>query len=176
MADVTLKLLWYKVREGYDNMAAVLSGARASGSGEGFLSFISIDMLDLLLLFWVAVAGLVVAIGNILPTYLRKREEERSLSLPVPAAAWAIPAPSAIESRRVSAPWLESSGGRETCQWINAAAHWLYQNYQHTPDFINAWLRSLNDHARHELVVSIQKKIKTRIVEKMRQHMVPPDV
>ncbi|XP_014661416.1 PREDICTED: C2 domain-containing protein 2-like [Priapulus caudatus] len=154
MADVTLKLLWYKVREGYDNMAAAVSGARASGSGDGFLSFASIDMLDILLVIWIAIVGIIVAFGHLLPNIIRKRDEEVGLSIPVPAA-WAIPAPTAGEQRK-STTWLEAGSLRETCEWANAAAHWFYQNYQQTPELVHAWLKSLNDHAREDLLGRVE--------------------
>jgi len=38
--------------------------------------------------------------------------------------------------------------GGETCAWINSALSWIYLHYNSTPEFVDAWLKALNDEAR----------------------------
>lgn len=41
-----------------------------------------------------------------------------------------------------------ASDGRESCDWINELISWLFKYYRSQPEFVNAWVKSLNDAAK----------------------------
>jgi len=128
MADITLKLVWYRLGEVSTDMAEKLE--RFGDWWEQF-SLGRVDLLDMLFLGWLLAAFLVVGAINV---YLRffGRPKLGSASSLLGTGANSL------------------GGPAESCQWINSLLSWLYLHYDHPPEFVDTWLRSLNEHARKQ--------------------------
>ena len=136
MADVTLKLIWYRLGEASANMA---------DRWEKFLDWYEhfslrrVDILDMLFLGWLLAAFLVVGAINI---YLKffGRPKLRGIGGETGGGFLGFGGVSA------------SAGPGESCQWVNALFSWLYLHYDSSPEFVDNWLRSLNEQARKHTV------------------------
>ena len=134
MADITLKLIGYRLGEWYKN-----TGTKCERFLEWYEDFSlrRVDILDMLFLGWLLAAFLVVGAINLylrffgLPKYRRFRDG-------------------------VSRDGLLSAGGGagESCNWLNTTLSWIQLHYNSTPEFVDAWLRALNDHAKKQAAVS----------------------
>ena len=135
MADITLKLVWYRLGETYSNMAD-----RCEKFLEWYedFSWRRVDILDMLFLGWLLAAFLVVAAINIYLKFFGRPKGK--------ADAWGGRIGGAGEGG------ASSPGVGESCQWVNSVLSWLYLHYDHTPEFIDAWLKSLNEQARKHSV------------------------
>ena len=135
MADITARLVWYRLGETCTNMAERY---------EKFLewyeqfSWRRVDILDMLFLGWLLAAFIVVGCINL---YLRFFGRPRAKGL-----AGADGAGSGV----VGSGGLAGEG--EPCQWINSTIAWLYLHYENTPEIVDSWLRALNEAARRQPV------------------------
>ena len=136
MADITLKLIWYRLGETYTNMA---------DKYEKFMDWYSdfswrrVDFLDMLFLGWLLAAFIVVGLINI---YLRFFGRLKPAGSGVTGGTWGAPGVAVV-----GAP-----GAGESCQWVNSLLSWLYLHYEHTPEFVDCWLKALNEQARKQTV------------------------
>ncbi len=130
MADVTMRLIWYRLGESYTNLADKYE--RLVDWYSDF-SWRKVDILDMLFLGWLAAAFIVVGLINI---YLRFRLK---------------PAGSGLVGRG-GPEGVRAPGAGESCQWVNSLLSWLYLHYEHTPEFVDCWLKALNDQARKQTV------------------------
>lgn len=123
MADITLRLIWYKLGEVSENMAE---------AGRSWYTELDFDsyVLDLLLLGWctfcfliiLAVNAIVAAFG---PLQRRPREKIRGDT----------------EGESLSGAVLPL----ETAKWFNDAVNWFYLHYYYSPEYVDDWLRALNE-------------------------------
>ncbi len=136
MADVTLRLIWYRLGEGYTNLA---------DKYERFLDWYTdfswrrVDILDMLFLGWLLAAFIVVGCINIYLRFFGRLKPAGSSAQTGVAAG-----PGGVNT---GAP-----GAGESCQWVNSLLSWLYLHYEHTPEFIDCWLKALNEQARKQTV------------------------
>ena len=132
MADITFKIVCYRLGEAYSNMADRV---------EKFLewyedfSWRRVDILDMLFLGWLLAAFVVVGAINV---YLRFFGRGKGRPGGVLLG---------------SGPTTSGTAG-ETCQWLNSVLSWLFLHCDHTPDFIDAWMRGLSEQARKNTLVS----------------------
>lgn len=130
MADITLKLIWYKLGESYKNM-----GSRFERFLEWYedFSWRRVDILDMLFLGWLLLAFVVVLAINLylrffgLPRYRKKHDGVIGGGQPLVT-------------------------GGEKAEWLNAAISWLYKHYNNTPELVETWLRALSEEAKHHAV------------------------
>ena len=128
MADITLKLVWYRLSLGYSKMAAA---ANSWYTDVDFDSYV----LDLLLVAWCAGAAILMVTINKIKEAVGKPVKQPVDRL-LPSSASGVGADG-------------SSGGPsvdgETCQWFNSVVGWLYLHYYHHPTYLDEWVRSLNE-------------------------------
>ena len=120
MADITLKLCWYKLGETAHNMVDRYDRLLEWYSA---FSWRRVDILDMLFLGWLLAAFVVVGCINIYLRFFRGRKDQLSIG-----------------------GGFTSTG--ETCHWINSAISWFFLHYDKTPTFIDCWVKALNDHVR----------------------------
>lgn len=130
MADITLKLIWYRLSLTYSKMAT------AASSWYTDLDFDSY-VLDLLLLAWCAGAAIIVVSVNSLKSALGPVIRQ-------PAAERIRDYAAAGDGAFASVP-ARDQHGRESCQWFNTAVSWLYLHYYHSPIYVDEWVKALND-------------------------------
>ena len=137
MADITARLIWYRLGETCSNMAERY---------EKFLewydqfSWRRVDVLDMLFLGWLLAAFLVVGCINL---YLRFFGRPRLRGAP------------GQEGTGAGGPGyggLVAGDGSETVNWINSSISWLYLHYDNTPEIVESWLKALNEAARKQTV------------------------
>lgn len=125
MADITLKLIWYRLGESFDKMA---------NAGQGITAWLFSDwddnLLDVLLFGWIGWAVLVVIIVNAVLTFFGPLK---------PRDSWDQ------STKGVSGAIVVEKTGAETCQWLNSALNWFYLHYDKFPEFVDAWVLGLND-------------------------------
>ena len=126
MADLTARLVWYRLGECYRNFGERYERFQ-EWCAEDF-SWRRVDLLDMLFLGWLVAAFLVVGAINL---YLRFFGLPRN------------------KNRRDESVHPSSTvKGGESVQWINSALSWLYLHYNSTPELIESWLRALNEQTR----------------------------
>lgn len=124
MADITLKLIWYRLGETYSKMA------EASSTWYTDLDFDSY-VLDLLLFGWCAGACMVVITVNSLVAAFGPLQRQ--------------PAAEKVRDLGGDAFASVSASEHETCRWFNTALNWIYLHYYHSPLFLDEWIKSLNE-------------------------------
>lgn len=124
MADITLRLVWYKLGE---------VGGKMADAGRSWYTELDFDsyVLDLLLLGWCTLCFVIILVVNsIVGAFgpLQKRpKEQRSRG--------------GAEGESLTGAALPL----ETAKWFNDAVNWFYLHYYHSPDFTQDWLKSLNE-------------------------------
>ncbi|XP_052721378.1 C2 domain-containing protein 2-like isoform X7 [Crassostrea angulata] len=125
MADITLKLIWYRLGESFDKMA---------NAGQGITAWLFSDwddnLLDVLLFGWIGWAVLVVIIVNAVLTFFGPLK---------PRDSWDQ------STRGVPGTIVVEKTGSESCQWLNSALNWFYLHYDKFPEFVDAWVLGLNE-------------------------------
>ena len=99
-------------------------------------SWRQVDIVDLFLVFWIAFGIVAVALVQ---AYVKLFGGRR---------------PKTVDRvRPLSSPKKRLPiGPVESCQWLNSVINWVYLNYNSTPEYVNSWLRGLNDQAKkHEV-------------------------
>ncbi|KAH9491406.1 hypothetical protein Btru_031267 [Bulinus truncatus] len=124
MADITLRLIWYKLGEVREKMADT---SRTWYTELDFDSYV----LDLLLLGWCTLCFIVILAVNAIvaafgPLQRQPREKFREITEgETSLTGAALPL--------------------ETAQWFNNAVNWFYLHYYHAPEFVDEWVKSLNE-------------------------------
>ncbi|GIY49247.1 uncharacterized protein CEXT_729811 [Caerostris extrusa] len=77
MVDITAKLFWYRAKEWYEIMADKLTDIVYTDESKE-----TIDVINLLLLGWILLGLIVYIIGNIVASYLRKRQSSSPIQEP----------------------------------------------------------------------------------------------
>lgn len=125
MVDITAKLIWYRLGETFDKMAA---------GGNTITSWLFSDwddnLLDVLLFGWIGWAVLVVLIVNAVLTFFGPLQPR--------VARWE-------KKEGASGAPIEDESGAETTRWLNSGLNWFYLHYDNIPEFIELWVKSLND-------------------------------
>ena len=125
MADITAKLIAYRLSESFTNMANWYSEVAEWYQHE--FSWRSVEILDMLVLGWVLLALVVVGLINIYLHFFgpwRKGLSSRGKGL-APAVG------------------VQDSAG-ETCHWVNAAISWLHSQTITSLRLSDSWLQALN--------------------------------
>ncbi|XP_050417347.1 C2 domain-containing protein 2 isoform X4 [Patella vulgata] len=117
MADITLKLMWYKLGESGGKMADWYDNLNWED-----------HVLDILLFGWIAWSVFLVIIANGLskiigPLRLRVSQQKRETL-------------GGSNARVIS--------NTESCQWLNHGISWFFLNYYRQAEFIDAWIKTLN--------------------------------
>lgn len=135
MADITLRLIWYRLGETRGKMAEA-----AGQAWQWYEDFTWSDhILDILLFGFIGWAGLcmlvlkawVLVFG---PIQFRQTERSRE------------------GGQKISG----HTGEGEGLLWLNSTLNWFYLHYNVFPQFVGTWLKSLNDQAQ-KLGVSTRK-------------------
>ena len=130
MADITARLVWYKLTEKYSDVCEKYE--RFLDWYEDF-SWSRVDFLDMLFLGWLLAAFVVVGAINL---YLRFFAKPKS-------------------KRGVTGGGVTPLHG-ESVDWLNNILSWLFNHYSHTPDLVDAWLRAVNDQLKKQQVETNQ--------------------
>ncbi|XP_045208200.1 phospholipid transfer protein C2CD2L-like isoform X4 [Mercenaria mercenaria] len=127
MADLTLKLIWYKLGETYSKMA------EAGASMQSWFSWED-HFLDVLLIFWISFGLLIVGVINSLTTFFGPLQ---------PRISWEKPKDGGTATVAVS----QGPHQPESTVWLNSALNWFYLHYNQFPQFVDAWVQALNEQA-----------------------------
>ncbi|KAL4229375.1 intracellular signal transduction [Mactra antiquata] len=127
MADLTLKLIWYRLGETYSKMAEAGANVQSWFSWEE-------HFLDFLLIFWISAGLLIVGVINSLTTFFGPLQ---------PRISWDKSKDGLSSHKAVS----QGPHSPETTFWLNSALNWFYLHYEEFPQFVNAWVKSLNEQA-----------------------------
>ncbi|XP_064651450.1 phospholipid transfer protein C2CD2L-like isoform X35 [Lineus longissimus] len=130
MADITMKLIWYRLGEASENMAERYG--RFLVWYKNF-NYRNLDIVDMFFVSWI-IFGVVVAglVHFYFKFFGRKAAQAPKTAHPTP------------RRRHFDAASVES------CQWLNAVINWVYLNYNSTPEFVNSWLHALNEQTRKQ--------------------------
>ncbi|KAK3734741.1 hypothetical protein RRG08_059919 [Elysia crispata] len=126
MADITLRLIWYKLGEVSEKMAE---------AGRTWYTELDFDsyVLDLLLLSWCAASIVVILVVNAVVSAFGPLQKQ----------------PKDWDSRGREPREGESLTGAplpiESAKWFNNALNWFYLHYYYSPEFVEDWLKSLNE-------------------------------
>ncbi|GFO45834.1 C2 domain-containing protein 2-like isoform x5 [Plakobranchus ocellatus] len=126
MADITLRLIWYKLGE--------VSGKMAE-AGRTWYTELDFDsyVLDLLLFMWCAASIVVILVVNAIVSAFGPLQKQ----------------PKDWDSRGREPREGESLTGAvlpiESAKWFNNALNWFYLHYYYSPEFVEDWLKSLNE-------------------------------
>ncbi|XP_074652725.1 uncharacterized protein LOC141907058 isoform X15 [Tubulanus polymorphus] len=139
MADITLKLIWYKLGETRSNMAD-----RYGRFLEWYRTFDirRVDIVDMFFVGWIVFACVVVGTLQLYLKIFAGKPKNSQDSRRQQRAGGSSPSSSGVASR----PGIHYA--TESCQWLNSAINWIYLNYSTTPGFIQNWLAALNDEAK----------------------------
>ncbi|CAC5415084.1 unnamed protein product [Mytilus coruscus] len=88
------------------------------------------NLLDVLLFGWIGWAVLVVLIVNAVLTFFGPLQPR--------VARWE-------KKEGVSGAPVEVETGAETTRWLNSGLNWFYLHYDSVPEFIELWVKSLNE-------------------------------
>lgn len=125
MVDITAKLIWYRLGETFDKMAE--GGNRVTS---WLFSDWDDNLLDVLLFGWIGWAVLVVLVVNAVLTFFGPLQPR--------VARWE-------KKEGVSGAPVEVETGAESTRWLNSGLNWFYLHYDSVPEFIELWVKSLNE-------------------------------
>ncbi|XP_067679957.1 phospholipid transfer protein C2CD2L-like isoform X12 [Haliotis asinina] len=125
MADITLRLIWYKLGESSSKMAEAAATWYSKLRWED-------HFLDILLIGWFCWCSVIVIVINSFVSFVGPLQRR-------------LPSET-LRAKEVGAkPALPKGPGIETCQWFNTALNWFYLHYYHSADFLDEWIKSLNE-------------------------------
>ncbi|GIY70925.1 uncharacterized protein CDAR_63902 [Caerostris darwini] len=156
MVDITAKLFWYRAKEWYEIMADKLTDIVYTDESKE-----TIDVINLLLLGWILLGLIVYIIGNIVASYLRKRQSSSPIQEPADENLRTkenVSGESELkasvddvflqEKPKISHEIPVSDGDdQEIVDWINNVFSWIYKQRVVSP-VIDAWLSALNARTR----------------------------
>ncbi|XP_071172570.1 C2 domain-containing protein 2-like isoform X4 [Mytilus edulis] len=125
MVDITAKLIWYRLGETFDKMAE--GGNRVTS---WLFSDWDDNLLDVLLFGWIGWAVLVVLVVNAVLTFFGPLQPR--------VARWE-------KKEGVSGAPVQVETGAESTRWLNSGLNWFYLHYDSVPEFIELWVKSLNE-------------------------------
>ena len=125
MADITVKLIWYKLGETVSKMA------EAGAKMESWFSWEE-HFLDVLLIGWISWAFFIVAVVNAVLTFFGPLQ---------PRISWDKSKDGGQSTTTVAHGPLQP----ESTFWLNSALNWFYLHYNRFPEFIDAWVIALNE-------------------------------
>ncbi|XP_064604423.1 LOW QUALITY PROTEIN: C2 domain-containing protein 2-like [Liolophura sinensis] len=126
MADITLRLIWYRLGETRGKMAEA-----AGQAWQWYEDFTSDHILDILLFGFIGWAGLCMLVLKawvLVFGPIQFRQTERS--------------------REGGQKTSGHTGEGEGLLWLNSTLNWFYLHYNVFPQFVETWLKSLNDQAQ----------------------------
>ena len=141
MADITIRLIIYRLGETYTKMAEIAGSVYANMTWENYI-------LDILLLAWLAWAALVVVVVNLIVHFFgpfKLSANERWVN------GHGTHLPALIGSDASDGPNLYAKsplGQPEKSYWLNAMIDWFYKRVDTSPLFVDAWILALNEQAR----------------------------
>ncbi|XP_052804410.1 phospholipid transfer protein C2CD2L-like isoform X2 [Mya arenaria] len=148
MADLTLKLIWYRLGETYSKMAEAGANMQSWFSWED-------HFLDFLLFFWISSGLIIVGVVNSLTSFFGPLQ---------PRISWDRSKDGGSSSKAIPQGPLQP----ESTFWLNSALNWFYLHYEQFPEFVDAWTTSLNQQA-NKLGGPVQIKF-----EKVQSGSLPP--
>ncbi len=140
MADITVRLICYKLGEGYKK-----AGDRLERFFEWLedFSWRRLDLLDMLFLGWLLAAFLVVGAINL---YLR------FFGLPRARKSVAGGTVEWTAGGHAAGATPVSLAGAESCQWLNVILRWFHLQHNKSPTFVETCLKVLNEQAHRRTV------------------------
>ncbi|CAL1270971.1 unnamed protein product [Larinioides sclopetarius] len=159
MVDITAKLFWYRSKEWYQIMADKLTDFVYTDESKE-----TIDVINLLLLGWILLGLIVYIVGNIVASYLRKRQSTSPVPKHEPAdenlkTKEHVSCESEVKStqgdilpdqekpkKSHQIPTCEGDD-QEIAEWINNVFSWIYKQRVVSP-VIDAWISALNARTR----------------------------
>ena len=121
----------------------------------------ALDALDVMLIYFLVGAALVVLIVRVSAGLLRQRSSDTGrgrsrTNEDSTGGAYVGPVGTTVsgawKSRLVTPAKASRSG--ESCDWTNACLSWLYLHQDRSPRLVHAWIQGLNDYARFNPVRS----------------------
>ncbi|XP_071111308.1 phospholipid transfer protein C2CD2L-like isoform X7 [Haliotis cracherodii] len=125
MADITLRLIWYKLGESSSKMAEAAATWYSKLRWED-------HFLDILLIGWFCWCSVIVIVINSFVSFVGPLQRR-------------LPSETLRVKEAGAKPALPKGPGIETCQWFNTALNWFYLHYYHSADFLDEWIKSLNE-------------------------------
>ncbi|XP_060073125.1 titin-like [Ylistrum balloti] len=89
-------------------------------------------LLDFLLIGWIGWAALVVMVVNSVLTFFGPLQPRGDFVIRTKEGA-------------TGAKVVSGTGGAESCQWLNSALNWFYLHYEKFPEFVDVWVKALNE-------------------------------
>ena len=88
------------------------------------------NLLDVLLFGWIGWAVLVIVVVNALLTFFGPLK---------PRDHWET------STKGTTGVIVQPGTGTESTQWLNSALNWFYLHYDRFPEFVDAWVKALNE-------------------------------
>ncbi|KAK3106854.1 hypothetical protein FSP39_001393 [Pinctada imbricata] len=88
------------------------------------------NLLDVLLFGWIGWAALVIVVVNALLTFFGPLKPRDTWDSGIKGTTGAV---------------VQAGTGSESCQWLNSGLNWFYLHYDKFPDFVDAWVKALNE-------------------------------
>ncbi|CAI9737302.1 domain containing 2 X2 [Octopus vulgaris] len=163
MADITIRLILYRVGETYSKMAEAAGSMYANLTWQNYL-------LDILLLAWLGWAVTIILLVNAFfhfhgPLKIPANDPWAETSGFIRCSG-SGEAPDYRTNFNTASP----SGLTEKCFWLNALLDWFYNRVDSCPIIVDTWILSLNEQAR-KLGGPVQIKI-----EKLEPGSPPPKI
>ncbi|XP_041372939.1 uncharacterized protein LOC121386181 isoform X12 [Gigantopelta aegis] len=130
MADITLKLIWYKLCESYTKMAEAGAGWFARLTWED-------HVLDILLFGWIVQCLMVYVVVSALHTFVGPLQRRPTSA----GDAYKEGGGGALAERTIVCPTYHV----EQCNWLNTALNWGYLHYYYRPEWVDQWVSALNE-------------------------------
>ncbi|GAB1602052.1 C2 domain-containing protein 2-like isoform X6 [Argonauta hians] len=164
MADITFRLIYYRLGESYHNMAEAASSMYANLTWENYL-------LDFLLLAWLGWAFVIILLVNV---FFHFHGPLKTAANDPWAETSGFIRPQHGEGEthdyRTNIYSASPSGLSEKCFWLNALIDWFYNRVDTCPILVDTWIFSLNEQAR-KLGGPVQIKL-----EKLEPGSPPPKI
>lgn len=121
MVDITAKLIWYRLGETFDKMATAAE-----------MLWLDWDdhILDILLFGWIGWAAIIFLVVNGVLTFFGPLQPRMNVDR--------------VKEGKSGAT-VAAGTGNESCQWLNSALNWFYLHYDKFPEFVDAWVKALNE-------------------------------
>ncbi|XP_022107445.1 phospholipid transfer protein C2CD2L-like isoform X3 [Acanthaster planci] len=111
-----------------------------------------IDILNVLLIFWFVLAGLVVATVSWYDSMRRTKGQKVAAGGREGGDGAARGSPGRAGRSEASpglSPGATGDAGAETCRWLNSVVAWMYMHQSQAPgQLLTAWLKALNEQTR----------------------------
>ncbi|PAA51689.1 hypothetical protein BOX15_Mlig017488g4 [Macrostomum lignano] len=146
MADITMRLIWYRLNELYNSTSEQLAGTDLA----------KLDVLDLLFVGWCLFGILAVVIINFIYELVHPKQQQQKQTVGNKKQESQHVTPVLLRSKQT--PPVQQNGplssideliepnssSAESCCWLNTLVAWLFLNRSGAPALLEAWLSALN--------------------------------